>query len=221
MQAVPNYFKYLQTQFDPGSESSLATQDNIMRSSWGICLQRVKHQPWLTLQSRQLWRSLCCVNQYASWDTYCRMIKRKSLLSVSYTDDVHWAYLLCFSCNLPTSLCCPLVRRHTYSGDYTHTNQCNLWLQLAQRTTLGKDLLQTLRREGVETIVHIYKTATNESGKESQYTQSPQQNYRENEAEQSSIYNEHQPLRSQNEDSEKPHFIKVIFIDSKITYIHC
>lgn len=75
----------------------------------------VKHQPWLTLQSRQLWQSSSSVNQYVSWDTYRSMIKRNSLLTVIYTDNVHWAYLLCFSCNLPTSLCCPLVCRHKHT----------------------------------------------------------------------------------------------------------
>ena len=104
MQSIPNYFRYLQTHFDSWSEPFCATQENIQRSRWGIHLQREKYQPWLTPQSRQLWQPQCRVNQYTSWDTYCRMIKRNSLLSVIDADDARWAYLLCFSSNLPTSV---------------------------------------------------------------------------------------------------------------------
>lgn len=126
-----HHLKYLHTQFDPGSESSSATQEN-------YCLQKVKYQPWLTPQSRQLWQSQCNVNQYVSWDTYRRMIKGNSLLSVIYTDNVHWAYLLCFSCNLPTSVCCVLwcVDTNTTVITHTHTETSS-----THQHSYGKDLL--------------------------------------------------------------------------------
>lgn len=148
VQAMPNYFKYLQTQFDPaGLESSI----------WCICLQK-----W-NINHDSLYSPDSYVKQYPSWDSYCRMLKRSSLLSVIYADDIHWAYLLCLSCNLPTSLCWPLVCQHKHNSDDMHPPPLNAPAQLWEGFTINS----TKDRRGE----HIYKNKNESRKKTTAHTQ--------------------------------------------------
>lgn len=173
-------------------------------SSWGISLQKVKHLPWLSLQCRQLWQSLCHGNQYASRDKYSSVIKRNILHSVAYADDVHWAYLLCFRCNLPTSLCCPLVCRHKCNSEYMHINQCEnaqaqLWGGFTAKATgvrsgnCGVHLQDRHKWEWTETTVYT-QTFTNQHTKTTRGTKGK--------GLVSTMSTRHQQLGSQKEDSE-------------------
>lgn len=157
-------FGVFTTQFESGSESSSDTQKNLRKSIRGIRLQKVKYQPWLTLKSRQLWQSI---------NTQAKTHTAGPSRGIAYLVSSHWDYLLCFSCNLPTSLSAVLwcVDTNTTVITCTHTPVV---------ATSSKNT--TLRREGVETREGIYKITTKESGKEMSDTHQPApQNYREDE----------------------------------------
>ena len=206
IQAIAKYLEYLQTQFDPRSESSSDTQKNLRKSIRGIRLQKMKYQPWLTLQSRQLWHSI---------DTQAKTHTARPSRGIAYLVSSHWDYLLCFSCNLPTSLSAVLWCVDTNTTVITRT-----YTPVA--ATSSKTLLywgKEWKPEGAST-----RSLPKRAEKKCQtLTNRHHRTTGRMKGEVSCNYDKHQTTASEvsKRRFRKPRFVKVIFIDSKITYIHC
>lgn len=138
MQAIPNYLKYLQSQFDPGSESSASAacrKWNISHDSlYGPDSSGSLSAPSINMRAEA---------HTARWSKGIAYLV-SSILTM-FTELTY--YVLAATC---LSLLSSGVSTQTQQWLHTHsTHQHNS----------GKDLILTLWREGEETTVYSYKTS--------------------------------------------------------------